>query len=448
MRMTFRAVALAALVPITAGAVAVQAETVTDFTLDNGLQVVVIEDHRAPVAVQMLWYRTGAADEAPGQSGIAHFFEHLMFKATDDLAAGEFSQIVAAQGGEDNAFTSWDYTAYFQRVAADRLDLMMQIEADRMRDLILTDDVVATERNVILEERNQRTDSDPGSLFSEQLRAAQYLNHPYAIPIIGWRHEIEGLDRAEAEAFYRTYYAPNNAVLVVAGDVTPDAVRAMAEKHYGPIAPTPGLAPRLRPQEPPQLAERRLTMQDGRVTEPFLLRSYLAPQRRSGDQKEAAALVYLAELLGGSGTTSLLARKLQFEDPKVVHAYAYYSGDALDSGVFGLGLMPLPGVTADAAEAAMDAVIADFMATGPEERAFARIKTQLRASEVYALDNAEGLARRYGEALTTGLTVQDVQDWPQVLQEVTPDDVMAVARKVLDRRQSVTGWLLPEEEVQ
>ncbi|MFN7052283.1 MAG: M16 family metallopeptidase, partial [Gemmobacter sp.] len=236
--MTFRAVALAALVPITAGAVAVQAETVTDFTLDNGLQVVVIEDHRAPVAVQMLWYRTGAADEAPGQSGIAHFFEHLMFKATDDLAAGEFSQIVAAQGGEDNAFTSWDYTAYFQRVAADRLDLMMQIEADRMRDLILTDDVVATERNVILEERNQRTDSDPGSLFSEQLRAAQYLNHPYAIPIIGWRHEIEGLDRAEAEAFYRTYYAPNNAVLVVAGDVTPDAVRAMAEKHYGPIAPT------------------------------------------------------------------------------------------------------------------------------------------------------------------------------------------------------------------
>lgn len=189
-------------------------------------------------------------------------------------------------------------------------------------------------------------------------------------------------------------------------------------------------------------------MQDGRVTEPFLLRSYLAPQRRSGDQKEAAALVYLAELLGGSGTTSLLARKLQFEDPKVVHAYAYYSGDALDSGVFGLGLMPLPGVTADAAEAAMDAVIADFMATGPEERAFARIKTQLRASEVYALDNAEGLARRYGEALTTGLTVQDVQDWPQVLQEVTPEDVMAVARKVLDRRQSVTGWLLPEEEVQ
>lgn len=448
MRMIFRAAALAALFPLAAWPAAARAETVTDFTLGNGLQVVVIEDHRAPVAVQMLWYRTGAADEPPGQSGIAHFFEHLMFKATDDLAAGEFSQIVSAQGGEDNAFTSWDYTAYFQRVAADRLDLMMQLEADRMRDLILTDDVVNTERSVILEERNQRTDSDPGSLFSEQLRAAQYLNHPYAIPVIGWRHEIEGLTRAEAEAFYRTYYAPNNAVLVVAGDVTPDAVRQMAEKHYGPIAPTPGLAPRMRPQEPPQLAERRLTMRDARVTEPFLLRSYLAPQRRSGDQKEAAALVYLAELLGGSGTTSLLARKLQFEDPKAVHAYAYYSGDALDSGVFGLGLMPLPGVSPDAAEAAMDAAIADFLATGPDERAFDRIKTQLRASEVYALDNAEGLARRYGAALTTGLTVQDVQDWPQVLQQVTPDDVMAAARKVLDRRQSVTGWLLPEEDAQ
>lgn len=448
MRMIFRAAALAALVPLAAWPAAARAETVTDFTLGNGLQVVVIEDHRAPVAVQMLWYRTGAADEPPGQSGIAHFFEHLMFKATDDLAAGEFSQIVSAQGGEDNAFTSWDYTAYFQRVAADRLDLMMQLEADRMRDLILTDDVVNTERSVILEERNQRTDSDPGSLFSEQLRAAQYLNHPYAIPVIGWRHEIAGLTRSEAEAFYRTYYAPNNAVLVVAGDVTPDSVRQMAEKHYGPIAPTPGLAPRMRPQEPPQLAERRLTMRDARVTEPFLLRSYLVPQRRSGDQKEAAALVYLAELLGGSGTTSLLARKLQFEDPKAVHAYAYYSGDALDSGVFGLGLMPLPGVSPDAAEAAMDVAIADFLATGPDERAFDRIKTQLRASEVYALDNAEGLARRYGAALTTGLTVQDVQDWPQVLQQVTPDDVMAVARKVLDRRQSVTGWLLPEEAAQ
>ncbi|MBL8564011.1 MAG: insulinase family protein, partial [Gemmobacter sp.] len=252
--------ALFAALPVTA-----LAEPVSQFTLENGLQVVVIEDHRSPVAVQMLWYKVGAADEPPGHSGIAHFFEHLMFKATDDLKAGEFSDTVEAQGGSDNAFTSWDYTAYYQRVAADRLDLMMKNEADRMRDLQLTDEVVATERSVILEERNQRTDSDPGSLFSEQARAAQYLNHPYGIPVIGWRHEIEALNRADAEAFYRTFYAPNNAVLVVAGDVKPEDVRAMAETHYGPVAPTADLPPRLRPQEPPQLAERRLTMRDARV---------------------------------------------------------------------------------------------------------------------------------------------------------------------------------------
>ncbi len=427
--------------------VALAAE-VTDFTLENGLQVVVIEDHRAPVAVQMLWYRIGAADEPPGHSGIAHFFEHLMFKATDDLAAGEFSATVQAQGGNDNAFTSWDYTAYFQRVAADRLDLMMKLEADRMVDLQLTDEAVATERNVILEERNQRVDSDPGSLFSEQARAAQFLNHPYGIPVIGWRHEIEALDRADAEAFYRTYYAPNNAILIVAGDVEPEAVRAMAETHYGPLEPTVDLPTRARPSEPPQLAERRLSMSDPRVSEPYMMRTYLAPNRESGNQKEAAALLYLAELLGGSGTTSLFARGLQFDDPKAVYSYAFYDGTALDSGTFGLGLMPLPGVKPEEAEAAMDKIIADFLAAGPDPVAFERIKTQLRAAEIYARDDVEGLARRYGEALATGLTLKDIEDWPAVLQSVTPDDVIEAARKVLDRRNAVTGWLLTEEGAQ
>ena len=421
------------------------AEPVSQFTLENGLQVVVIEDHRSPVAVQMLWYKVGAADEPAGHSGIAHFFEHLMFKATDDLKAGEFSDIVEAQGGSDNAFTSWDYTAYYQRVAADRLDLMMRNEADRMRDLALTDVVVATERSVILEERNQRTDSDPGSLFSEQARAAQYLNHPYGIPIIGWRHEIEALNRADAEAFYRTFYAPNNAVLVVAGDVQPEDVRAMAEAHYGPVAPTADLPPRVRPQEPPQLAERRLTMRDARVSEPYLMRTYLAPKRQSGKQKEAAALLYLAELLGGSGTTSLFGKQLQFTDPTAVYSYAAYDGTAVDSGSFVLGLMPLPRIAPEKAEAAMDQVIADFLKSGPEAAAFDRIRTQLSAAEIYGRDDVQDQAQRYGEALTTGLTVADVQAWPQVLQEVTPDDVMQAARKVLNRNNAVTGWLLPEE---
>ncbi|MCA3440237.1 MAG: insulinase family protein [Rhodobacter sp.] len=419
----------------------VLAETVTDFTLPNGLQVVVIEDHRAPVVVHMVWYRVGAADEPPGHSGIAHFLEHLMFKGTDEVPSGKFSEIVQAQGGSDNAFTSWDYTAYFQRVAADRLDLVMKLEADRMRDLRLTQEDVVTERAVILEERTTRTDSDPGALFEEQAQAAQYLNHPYGIPIIGWRHEIEQLDRDDALAFYRRFYAPNNAVLVVAGDVTPDGVRRLAEQHYGPLAPTEGLPPRLRPSEPPQLAERRLSMADPRVAQPYVVRSYLAPERNSGAQDKAAALTILAYLLGGSGTTSVLARKLTFDTQTAVYASAFYSGDTLDVGTFGLIVAPASGVSLPQAEAAMDAAIAQFLKDGVDPAALDRMKTQIRAEQIYARDNTSALANLYGEALAIGLTIADVQAWPDILQAVTAEDVMAAAQEVLDRRTAVTGNL-------
>jgi zinc protease len=410
------------------------------------LQVVVIEDHRAPVVVQMLWYKVGSADEPRGHSGIAHFLEHLMFQGTDDLEPGEFSKVVAAQGGSDNAFTSWDYTAYYQRVAADRLDLMMTMEADRMRDLRLTEEDVATERQVILEERSQRTDSDPSALFGEQTQAAQYLNHPYGIPIIGWRHEIEKLSRQDALDFYRTYYAPNNAVLIVAGDVTPERVRELAEMRYGPLKPTADLPPRLRPKEPPQLAERRLAMSDPRVSQPYVMRTYLAPARKSGAQEKAAALAVLAELLGGSGTTSVLAKALTFENPKAVYVAADYDGNALDSGTFSLAIVPVPGVSLDEAEAAMDGVVEKFLTDGVDPMALERIKTQVRAAQIYGRDNVEGLANQYGEALTTGLTIADVQAWPDVLQAVTSEDVMAAAREVLDRRRAVTGRLMAEPE--
>jgi zinc protease len=421
------------------------ADDITHFTLQNGLEVVVIEDHRAPAVTQMIWYRTGSADEAPGKSGIAHFLEHLMFKGTDDLANGEFSDTVEAQGGDDNAFTSWDYTAYFQRVAADRLDLVMQMEADRMRDLRMTEDDVTTERAVILEERSQRTDSDPGALLSEQMRAAQYQNHRYGVPIIGWRHEMEGLTREDAFEFYERYYAPNNAILVVAGDVTPDQVRTLAEKHYGPREPSAAIQPRMRPEEPPQLAERRITLTDARVSDPYVTRTYLAPERNTGDQKQAAALTILAELLGGSGTTSVFARKLTFETQTAVYASAFYDGTSLDKGTFGFYIIPLPGVSLTDAEAAMDKVVADFLTEGVDPEALARIKTQIRASDIYARDNVEGLARRYGEALSIGLTLQDVQDWPDILQSVTAEDVLTAARDVLNRDNAVTGWLMPQE---
>lgn len=417
------------------------ATPVTQFMLENGLQVVVIEDNRAPVVTHMMWYKTGRADEPAGQSGIAHFFEHLMFKGTDTVDAGEFSAIVAANGGSDNAFTSDDYTTYFQRIAAQHLPQMMQLEADRMANLNLSQQNVATELQVILEERAQRTDSDPSALLQEQMTAAQYLNHPYAIPVIGWRHEIEQLTREKALAFYAAHYAPNNAILIVAGDVNPADVRKFAQTHYGPLTPSAELPPRIRPSEPPQLAERRLRFADARVAQPYVMRSYLAPERNAGDQKQAAALAILAQLLGGSGTTSVLARALQFDTQTAVYASAFYNGTAVDQTTFGLVVVPSAGVTLADAEAAMDSSIAKFLETGVDAADLARIKTQIRAAEIYARDDVGNLTNTYGAALAVGLTVQDVQDWPKILDSVTGEDVIAAARAVLRPENSVTGWL-------
>ena len=418
------------------------AEPVTTFTLENGLDVVVIEDHRAPVVVQMIWYQVGAADEPRGHSGIAHFLEHLMFKGTEKVGPNEFSAILEAQGGDDNAFTSWDYTAYFQHIAADRLEMVMELEADRMRNLRLTEDDVLTEREVILEERAQRTDSDPGSLLSEQMRAAQFMNHPYGIPVIGWRHEMEALSREDALSYYKRFYAPNNATLVIAGDVTPDTVRELAEKYYGPLEPSADIPARERPQEPPQLAERRITLEDERVSEPYLFRTYLAPERDPGNQKEAAALTILAHLLGGDGQTSVLARALQFDRQVAVYSSAFYDGTGIDDATFGLVVVPAPDVMLETIEADMDAVIADFLKTGPDPDALERIRMQVRAADIYDRDDIFALANSYGEGLTVGLSIEDIESWDEALASVTEADVMAVAEKVFDRRNAVTGWLV------
>lgn len=422
------------------------AQDVTSFTLDNGMDVVVIEDHRAPVVVHMVWYRSGSADEPVGASGVAHFLEHLLFKATDTLESGEFSETVAANGGSDNAFTNYDYTAYFQRVAADRLPLMMQMEADRMNNLRLTQEDIETERQVILEERNQRTENNPGALAREQFSAAQFMNHRYGVPVIGWKHEMEELSLEDALGFYDLYYSPNNAILVVAGDVEPEEVRALAETYYGPIPAEEHLPERIRPAEPPQKAERRMTYVDPRVSQPYITRSYLAPERDSGAQQDAAALVYLAELLGGSPFTSVFGTKLQFETNTALFSGAGYSGLSLDDTTFSVYVAPAQGVSLSEAEAAMDKAIEEFLESEIPDDRMEAIRTQLRASEVYALDNVQGLANLYGQALTQGLTVEDVKAWPEILQQVTKDDIKRVARQVLDRKQAVTGWVVATEE--
>ncbi|MCD1618272.1 insulinase family protein [Salipiger manganoxidans] len=438
--------AVIALAAFGAGSAAAQEveEKVTTFALDNGMEVVVVEDHRAPVVVHMVWYKAGSADETAGSSGVAHFLEHLLFKGTDTLEPGEFSRVVAENGGTDNAFTSLDQTAYHQRVAADRLGLMMQMEADRMVNLQLTEADILTERDVIIEERNMRVENDPGALMREQMTAALYLNHRYGVPVIGWPEEMSTLGLDDALAYYERFYAPNNAILIVAGDVTADEVRDLAEQHYGPLPANPDLpAERMRPQEPPQLAERRLVMTDPRVAQPYVMRRYLAPEREPGAQEQAAALTLLAEVLGG-GQTSVLNRSLQFDQQKAIYVSAFYDGTAYDDGSFGFAVVPAPGVTLAEAEAALDAELAEFMTEGVDPAQLDRIKFQLRAQRIYAQDDVSDIAQRYGNALTSGLTVADVQAWPDALQAVTGEDITAAARAVLDRRRSVTGWLTAE----
>jgi zinc protease len=417
---------------------------ISAFSLENGMDVVVIEDHRAPAVVHMVWYRTGAADEPAGVSGIAHYLEHLMFKGTDDMEPGAFSDVVRANGGRDNAFTSWDYTGYFQRVAADLLPDMMAMEADRMTDLVLTDAVALPERDVILEERAQRVDSDPGSILREQMRAALYLNHPYGVPIIGWRHEMEKLDTDVALDFYREHYAPNNAILIVAGDVKPDEVRALAEDHYGPIPANPAIVDRARPAEPPQVAARRVVLEDRRVAQPYVARSYLAPERDPGDQHTAAALTLLSDLLG-AGTDSFLSERLQFGSRSAIYTGAWYGGMSLDATTFNVTVVPAEGVTLAEIEAELDAALAAFIETGVDGEKLVRLKRQYAADAIYDMDDVQRRAQRIGSALTSGLTLDDVAAWPDLIEAVTAEDIIAAARDVLRPEASVTGWLTAPE---
>ena len=428
--------------PVMAQAPAAMPDGISHFTLPNGLETVVIQDHRAPVVVQMVWYKIGSADEPPGKSGIAHYLEHLMFKGTETLEPGELSRTVTANGGMDNAFTSYDFTAYFQRIASDRLPLVMQMEADRMENLRIGEDDWQAERQVVLEERAQRVDSDPGSLFAEERNATLFYNHPYGRPVIGWRAEMEGLTRADALDWYDNHYSPNEAILILAGDVTPERARELAEQYYGPIPAKGEAEPRIRPQEPVQRAPRRMEMTDPRVPQPVMTRSYIAPERNPGDQKDAAALTVLAELLGGSMQTSVLGRELALTG-KALWVNAGYDGFSVDPTSFAISLVPADGVTPEEAEAELDRVLARFLESGPDQADLDRVKTQIEAARVYTLDSAHGRAYDYGQGLATGLSVQDVNDWPDILAAVTAEDVMAAARKVLGSEATVTGWLLP-----
>ncbi|ERP88665.1 zinc protease [Labrenzia sp. C1B10] len=415
--------------PATAGNLMI-APNLESFTLDNGLQVVVIPDRRAPVVTHMIWYKVGSADEPEGQSGVAHFLEHLMFKGTHDHPNGEFSKMVADRGGQENAFTSTDYTAYFQKVAKQHLPLMMKLEADRMENLVLSDEVVTPERDVVLEERRMRVDSEPGSRLQEALNSITFVNHPYGSPVIGWQSEIEALNKEAAIAFYDRFYTPNNAVVVIAGDVDVDAVRKLAQETYGKVARRAEPGERLRPAEPPLAGERRIAVSDPRVRQESLSQIWIVPSQTTGEGRTPEALDILSYILG-EGPSSRLHKALVLDQEAALSAGAYYQGSALDNGRFGLYAVPRPGYTLEDMERLITTELQKLLETGVTEEEVERARNSMVASAIYAQDSQSGLARLFGGALTTGQTIENVQTWPSQVQAVTPEDVLDAARTYL-----------------
>ena len=413
------------------------------FMLKNGMQVVVIPNHRVPVVTHMVWYKVGSADEQEGESGIAHFLEHLMFKGTKTLANGEFSRILAKNGGQQNAFTSADYTAYFQNVAVDHLEMVMRMEADRMTNLVLSRNDIITERDVVLEERRSRTGNNPAALLREQANASLFLNYPYRRPIIGWAHEISNLDYTRVINFYKRWYAPNNAILVVAGDMTAEKLKPLAEKYYGVIASAKPIA-RNRAEEPPHNAARQVVLKDPRVRQPAWSKSYLAPSYKTGNREHAYALEVLVEFLG-AGATSPLFRSLVMEQRIAVGAGAFYDANELGPSQFGFHASPAQGVSMEKVKSALMDEVAKLIKNGVSKDEIDRAKQRLQDEAIYARDSSRAGARALGAALAIGLTIDDVEAWPERISAVTVDQVNVALAAVVNDKRSVTAILLPEE---
>lgn len=417
------------------------------FTLENGLQVVVIPNHRAPVVTHMVWYRVGAADEAPGQSGVAHFLEHLMFKGSGDLAPGEFSRRVRAMAGQDNAFTARDYTAYFQSIPAEHLQTVMRMEAQRMRGLNPPLKEVESERQVILEERRMRTENDPQARLAEEVDAALFVNHPYAKPVIGWRQEMEQLTWPQAKAFYDIWYAPNNAIVVISGDVDTPHVKQWAQEIYGPLKPET-IPTRHWPRVPALQARKVVTLRDDGNRQPMLQIAFRVPGFRQ-DKKTALALEVLADILG-NGPSARLYRHLVSEQKIAVDAGISYRKESWDQSDATLYAVPTAQQAPEQVVAALEAELRAVIRDGISAEELAQSVKRLQAQAVYARDSLAGPAMIVGQALITGATLADVETWPQAIASVTADDVQEAASAYLNPdymrgRTSVVG-ILPEAE--
>ena len=411
-------------------------------TLKNGLRVIVKEDRRAPTAVHMVWYRIGSTDEVDGSSGVAHVLEHMRFKGTPSVGPGEFNKRVAAAGGRDNAFTSRDYTAYFQQVPKESLPDMMALEADRMRHLTVDAKEFAQEIKVVMEERRMRTDDNPQAKLFEQMNAVALQAHPYRRPIIGWMSDLEAMTAADAKAWYDTWYVPNNAYVVITGDVDHRAVFALAEKHYGALEGRP-LPPRRQQVEPAQQGMRRIVVK-APAELPVLIMGYKAPILRDIERdSEPYALEMLAAVLDGHDAARF-NKKLVREERVALSAGIDYDNTARGPGMIYLHGTPSEGKTVDDLEKALRAEIARVQSEGISDAELKRAKAQLLAAQVYKLDSMFGQTMEIGQIEAVGLPYQKLDRMLDKLQQVSAADVQAVARKYFGDDTLTVGVLDPQ----
>ncbi len=415
---------------------------VREYRLENGMKVLVRPDHRAPVAVSQVWYKVGASDEHGGITGISHVLEHMMFKGTKAYPAGRFSAIIAANGGEENAFTGRDYTAYYQFMGSDRLEIAFELEADRMRNLLLPEKEFQKERQVVREERFMRTDDKPEALTYERFNAAALFNSPYRNPVIGWDEDIEALTVDDLRRWYRRYYAPNNATLVVVGDVDPDAIFKLAAKHFGKLDPSE--PPVVKPRgEPRQRGERRIRIH-APAKVPYVIVGYHAPSLKTVEEKwEPYALDVLAGILDG-GASARLTRELIREQEIAASASAGYDLTAKYQTLFLLDANPTEKHGIDEVEQALYEQVEKLKRELATPAELKRVKAQVIASKVYELDSVQQLATQMGALETVGLGWRLMEDYPDRIKAVTAEQVRAVARKYLVKQHRTVAVLVPE----
>lgn len=416
---------------------------VEHFTLRNQLEVYVIPNHRIPAISHMMWYRIGAADDPQGKSGLAHYHEHMMFKATKKLKTGEYSDIIARHGGQQNAFTGYDATSYYVDIAKEKLPLVMDLEADRMRGLRPSDEDASKEKDVIIEERRMRTDNNPAALLSEQVNAALYRHHPYHLPVIGWRHEMETLTKNDALDFHEKYYHPNNAILIVSGDITAAELKPLAEKYYGNLKPAK-IPTRRWNQEPPQLGARRITLHHENVKQPIFARSYATDSMGYGKKENALPLFVLSQVLAG-GRSSRLYQSLAVEQKIATAVDANYNPFAMGPAEFSFDLTPEGNTPLEKLETALDEQIAKLLKDGISDAELTRAKTQLKASSLFERDGLSETARAVGWVVITGQDISYFTHWSEKIDAITSAQMLAAAHDAFNMNASVTALLLPEE---